>query len=215
MLPRLQASIDTAHVRDQKQAETYDRLKNDVQSHFCDGRYIKGFIRVAFLEESIGDKTRFSEDGVYLTRGVFDRLIRNVATRGFKVERSEGVLSYGDGHNQIVGCQVKISLPEEEIDESGYTSDGWDPSFKASRVEKNVREAITKSFNKMKKDVEDEISQHSDVSNYRFRVEPACPPEYRGAVAIELAERLSTKGFTASTNSDHQWTYLNVSRPNI
>lgn len=195
-----------------KEKRSYNQLKSNIQSVFLRDRILINSFNVSFPE----NKARPSNGGLeksdfHLTRRTYDRLIRNVANRGFKVEVKDRTFSHKGG--SFSGFRVSVLVPNKEVDESGYTSDGWEPSFKASVVKKDATEAGIKALTRTFRSVRNIVNRDPGILQFQFNVDPICPPGAQGVVIDAVEKYLHPKGFLVAWDKNDPNPRVRVVKP--
>lgn len=190
--PLTPASNDS-FVQSAQEKEDYASLKARIQSSFFDKKYEGcSFQTICPANKDYNPQV----EAAFLREETVSHLCENLIRRGFDVRtQKKDILHSG---KLISGHEVTVLLPEIDKDDSGYASDGWAPSFKASMIKKNISKAVLKSSREMDAMIKDALRKPSDPLFYKFEVDHSCPPGYKKALATQFAKELQEKGFDVS-----------------
>ena len=195
-----------------KEERVYNKLKSDLQKKFSKDLNLSGFFSVSFSENKARQSNGgFEKSDFHLTRRTYDRFIRNVANRGFKVEEKDRTFSHKGG--SFSGFRVSVLVPNKEEEESGYTSDGWNPSFKASIVKKDATEASIKALTRTFRSVRNIVDRDPGILQFQFKVDPACPPGAQRLIIDTVEKYLHPKGFLVAWNKNDPNPGVRVVKP--
>ncbi len=178
-----------------REEEDYTFLKTRIQNSFCCKKYEAcSFEVVSPVKIAIDNQKPLIEASI-LREKIVARLCENLIHRGFDTHiQQENIPYLGE---LISGSKITVSLPDVVKEESGYASDGWKPSFKASAVKKSIHKAILEVCKKTDEMIQDTLTKHSSDLHHTFEIDDSCPPGYKKAVATQLAKELAAKGINA------------------
>lgn len=217
-----------------QEKQYYQGLKKEVQRDFLINRVFETKVSIQHLPSN----PTTSDKG--LSRGGIERFSENLRGRGFEVIKEDSypasivsmmlgiVLPHPDGTN------LRVSCPTEDLDESGRTSPGWDPQFKASYIKHAIQrpqtgssldtgleegrlpstEALIQSaYKKAAIEIESEVFNNPDVLIHKYDITRECPDAHQLDLANTLVRDLQAKGFTASANHHRFGVSVMISKP--
>ena len=145
----------------QEEKESYERVKSGIQKYIIETKpfetttfevnstihnfagttvYYKGtigkFEDFFNVDDSEAWKSRLSDR-------VLARLKNRIETRGFSASIHR--CPYMSTTTKSLGASISISIPKNDKDESGYVSDGWEESFKASFIKRATNKSKSNS----------------------------------------------------------------------
>ncbi|MBS0626781.1 MAG: hypothetical protein JSS09_01045, partial [Verrucomicrobia bacterium] len=134
-----------------------------------------------------------------LSQSALNRLSTNLRRAGFNVETELNVFP------KIMGHQAVISLSKTQEDESGYLSDGWNPSFRSSIIHRKNKDALTEAQKEMLAEIEDEIRHRAYASEHHFSANNlGCPPFLESELIEGVANKLYEQGIPPSSIIKHR-----------
>ncbi len=182
----------------QEEKDRYDRVKKGVQEYFTqENPFGKLFAKI--------NPTRrfcctYDEKEIYLGWAVHRHLESQIEARGFKASVRM------DSDSRYSGSSIEVAISDDDKDESGYVSEGWDESFRNSIVRPRVLENRRNTYVAMAKKIEDTLRNNPKIYKHEFSTK-----ELEGVVVDWVMEDLEKRGF------DCKWRWdkddLTISKP--
>ena len=192
--------LDVARFASGGDKAAYRKIKEDVQKTFLLDKQSK-FKATLFVVDPENSGSSFG-----ITRKALEIFKDNVEKSGFQFQW-EKTDSTNSAHTRV---EIKVLLPQLDLNETRSVSPGWGEAFKGSSIKKELQakvagptpEEVTRRdqegayrlYETIAHQIQSDIIQNKDVSSHSFRVEADWPNPYRASVAEWLANDLRESG---------------------
>lgn len=180
-----------------KEKAIYTSIKTSIQKYILE----KGSGEYSFNRASLDAPELM--DGANLSQKTFDRLAQNIKNAGLAIRIEEANNLYPKhGTAKVPGSIVTVYLPNTAQDESGYMSDGWNPDFRASKIDNKMKSDFLIALEKTGKSIEEAFEKHPDVREHSIHLHYQCPRALQNEAIRTITDELRTRGFSASKKEE-------------
>lgn len=195
--------LDKACFVSKAERSAYIKIKGDVQNSFLEDKEPVFVARFPLLDP---ENPGYSYG---MTRKTLKTFQDNIEKSGMQYQSTD--LYADNGTHEI---QIRVSLPELDLDESQSPSPGWNNAFKGASIKKDFQERVYGAYERTTNRIQSGILANRDVASHFYTVDLGCPPAYRPTVANWLVKDLEEGGgFKASVYFHGHCSSIKISKP--
>ncbi len=196
--------LEEARFVSKAERSSYKKIKEDVQNSFLLSKESVFVTEFAIVDP---ENSGYSHG---VTRKILKTFQDNIEKSGLSYESSKEF--YTD--NGMLKVQIRVSLPEADLDESRPASPGWNEAFRGSVVKKDFQEQVYRAYETTTKKIQSGILNNKDVAFHVYEVDRNCPVAYRSTVTDWLVKDLEEEGkFKVSAcHNGHRFS-IKISKP--